>query len=113
KLANAGQYQDALKALLRILELKGPAAAGYDRHEMLMLKAECQLQIKQSSAALDTLELARKEAAAAANEGHVMEASALAMLVRLSPGGNYTPQTGTIRKPIPIHDRTLRKAGYD
>lgn len=113
KLANAGQYQDALKALVKILTLKGEKAAGYDRHEMLMLKAECQLQLKMSSAALDTLELARKEAATALAEDQAMQSQALAMLIKASPGGTYTPQTGTIRKPIPIADKTLRKGAYD
>ncbi|MCL2648317.1 MAG: hypothetical protein FWD61_15125 [Phycisphaerales bacterium] len=113
KLAAAGQYQDALKALGRILELRGPAAAGYDHYEMLMLRAECLLQTKQSAVALDAIEVARKEAFAVANDDQVMASTAFAALIKASPGGTYTPTTGSIRKPIPITDLILRKAAYN
>jgi hypothetical protein len=113
KLVDAGQYQDALKAIARIAELKGAAAAGYNRHEVLMLRAECQLQTRQTTAARDTLELARKEAAANLDEEKAAQASALKQLIEKSPGFNYTPRTGNTRKPIPILDRILRKSAYD
>jgi hypothetical protein len=113
KLVNAGQYKDALQALIRILDLKGPAAGAYDRHEMLMLRVECQLQIKQNLAALDTLEVARKEAVAAFNDEHAMDASALTMLIKQSPGGIYMPQTGAVRRPLAINDRIQRKAAFE
>jgi hypothetical protein len=113
KLADSGQYQDALKALGRISQLQGAAAAPYNRHEVLMLRAECQLQTKQTSAARETLELARKEAVTALDEEKAAQASALKQLIEKSPGFHYTPKTGTSRKPIPILDRILRKAAYD
>ena len=113
KLVAAGQYQDAAKMLNRILALRNPAAAGYDRYEMLMLRAECQLQLKLTPAAIDSIEAARKEAITTANDEQVMSAVAFAALIKASPGGNYTPTTGTIRKPIPITDMILRKAAYN
>jgi hypothetical protein len=113
KLVDAGQYQDALKAISRINQLKGPAAAPYNHHEVLMLLAECQLQTKQTTAAKSTLDIAHKEAVTVLDEQKAAEASALKQLIEKSPGFNYTPRTGTSRKPIPILDRILRKAAYD
>jgi len=113
KLVDSGQYKDALKGMIRVMELKGAAAAPYNRHDLLMLKAECQLQIKETRAAMDTLELARKEAVAESNDAHAAQAQALVLLIQKSPGLMYTPKTGTARKPIPILDRILRKAAYD
>jgi hypothetical protein len=113
KLVDSGQYRDALKAMLPILVLKGPAAAPYNRHEILMLKAECQLQLKMNREALDTLDLARKEALAVPDQPSAAQALALTHLIQKSPGLNYTPKTGTSRKPITIVDRTLRKGAYD
>src|SRR6476660_7963076 len=42
-LIDAKKYQQALAPIARLLELKGPAAAPYDRHRLFMLRAECQL----------------------------------------------------------------------
>jgi hypothetical protein len=113
KLVDSGAYKDALKALLRVLDLKGAAAANYDRHEMLMLKVECQLQLKDQPGAKVTLETARKEAVEAKKDGNVAAAAALATLLEKSSAWNYTPKTGAVKKPIPILDRTLRKAAFD
>lgn len=112
-LVSAGQYPDALRALTRILDLRGQPAAAYDRHEMLMLKAECLLQTRQASAALAIVEIAKKDALTAANDDQLLEASAFGTLIKASPAFIYTPQTGKVRKPISILDRALRGAAYD
>ena len=39
-LVEAGKYKEALKPLFRVLALKGPAAQGYDRIELLMLRID-------------------------------------------------------------------------
>jgi len=113
KLVDAGQYQDALRAVIRILNLSGPAAAPYDRHDMLMVKAECQLQIRQPSMAIGTLDVVKKEALTAQKPDDVLKAAAFAGLIQKSPNGFYTPKTAAIKTPIKIADRTTRKSAYD
>jgi hypothetical protein len=112
-LVDAGQYKDALRGLLRVLALRGAAAAAYDRHDMLMLKAECLAQNHDNAAALSTLALAHKESAAAEKPDEVLLADAFAELLQKSPGGIYTPRTGASRGPIKILDRSVRKSAYD
>jgi hypothetical protein len=111
----AGQYRPALQSLLRVLNLKGALAEGYDRFAMLMLRAECQLQVKETRSALDTLEQAKKEAAGKADPDRVGEAAAMTLLIQRSPGMKYTPKTSTgplAKKPIDILDRTTRQEAY-
>jgi hypothetical protein len=116
---NDGQYRDALKSLLRVLELKGEPAAAYDRPEMLLLRAECQLQIRQTQAAKDTLDDAVREArgghGVAPNPEGLGKAMALSALVAKSPNMLYTPRSRTgplAPKPIAILDRAARPAAY-
>ncbi|HEY4329332.1 MAG TPA: hypothetical protein VGN88_06325, partial [Phycisphaerae bacterium] len=47
KMVDDGKYRDAVKSLVRILDLKGAAATGYDRSEMFLLRAECELQLRE------------------------------------------------------------------
>jgi hypothetical protein len=53
-----GDYAGTLKMLARVLPLKGAPAAGYDRYELLIIKGESQLQLKQVKSATDTFALA-------------------------------------------------------
>src|ERR1051325_2735669 len=86
KLVDAGQYKDALKGMSRVLALKGQAAVGYDRFELLMMKAECQLQVKDSTGALATLTEAKKEAFGQRNFDKLAEPTALTYLIQKSSG---------------------------
>ena len=112
KLFDAGQYADALRAVARIIGLTGAAAAPYNRHEMLMLRAECQIQLHQLPAATGTAEFAKKEAALAHKSDDEMEAEALALLLQRSPAGTYTPLTAEVKMPIKLADRDKRKDAY-
>ncbi len=112
-LVDAGQYRDALRALAKILQLNGVAAAPYDRHDMLMLKAECLLQTHDSQGALSTLFLAQKESTAAHQPNEVLMAAAFAELIQKSPGMLYTPKSSATKTPIKILDRTTRKTAYE
>jgi hypothetical protein len=114
-----GQYRDALKNLLRILDLKGPPAAAYNRVEMLLLRAECQLQIRETQAAQTALDAAEKEARGGngvpPDPGQFGKALAFSALIAKSPGMLYTPQihTGPLApKPINILDRAARPTAY-
>jgi hypothetical protein len=111
-LFESGQYSDAFKAVTRILLLTGPAAAPYNRHDMLMLKAECQIQVRQFAGAIGSTETARKDAEQAHKTDDEMEAQALEVLLQKSPNGAYTPVTAAVKIPIKLMDRTKRKDAY-
>lgn len=55
-------YKETLQKLGRVLALKGDAAKGYDRHDLLRLRAETQLKLKDVTGAINTFEQAAKEA---------------------------------------------------
>lgn len=112
KLMEAGQYQDAMKALVRVLNLTGPAAAPYNRHEILMMKADCQIQLRQQAAAIGTATMAKKEAEQAHHADDEKEAAAMLLLLQRSPGGQYTPMTAEVKTPIKLTDRAKREDAY-
>jgi len=119
KQVDDGQYRDALKSLQRVLDLKGSAAAPYNRSEVLMLRAECQLQIREMQGALSTLDAVAKEARGnkdqAPNPDMLGKALALTTLVNKSSNLLYTPKTHTgplAPKPINILDRTVRPDAF-
>ena len=119
KQVNDGQYRDALKSLLRVLELKGTPAAAYDRAEMLLLRAECQLQIRETQAAQSTLDATVKEARGGngipPKPDALGKALAFSALITKSPNMLYTPRSRTgplTPKPINILDRAARPAAY-
>ena len=61
KTFDAGDYPLVLQQLGRVLPLRGKAAAGYDRYELLMLKGETHLRMKQFKTAGDAFGAAAKE----------------------------------------------------
>ena len=138
---DTGQYREALQAVVHILNLKGPAAAPYNRGEMYLLRAECQLQLHQNQPALEALDAAAKEARTALageianpapapapatmasattapgtqNSDIAGKAWALAALIGKSPVMHYSPKIhdGPVApKPIDILDRTTRPDAY-
>jgi len=67
----AQQYPQVLQKLNRVLILKGKAAQDYNRHDLLLIKAETHLRLKAMSAAAQAFQEASKEAPdgpAAAND---------------------------------------------
>src|SRR4051812_7735182 len=52
----AGQYQPTLRSIADCLALKGQAAEGYDRYELLTLKGECLIQLKSAAYAANAFE---------------------------------------------------------
>ncbi len=113
---DAGEYRDALKGLSRVLDLKGAAAEPYNRFEMLTLRAECQLQLRQTAAALDSLTAAQKQAASQGNADGVGASLAFADLIQRSPALRYTPKASNgplAKKPIDILDRSQRPQAYE
>src|SRR3712207_2633533 len=57
----AKDYQQVVQLVSKVLPLKGKAAVAYDRYELLMLKGEAHLQLKQPKAAGDAFAAAAKE----------------------------------------------------
>lgn len=61
KAFDAKDYAGVLEKLGRVLPLKGDAAAPYDRYELLILKGESHLRLKQLKSAGDAFAAAAKE----------------------------------------------------
>jgi hypothetical protein len=106
------QYAEALKQIASALQLKGPAAKGVDRYNLLLLKAECHLQSKATSMALESYALAAKEApdpaaksVAQAHEHLLKQSKAFAYQPR-SPAGPPKPAV------IDILDVESRKKAF-
>jgi hypothetical protein len=110
-LVDAGKYKEALKILLHLLDLRGPAVT-FDRQQMLILRAECQVQMHANVAALGSLDVAHKEAVTLGADDDAAQAAAFTYLIQKSPRDIFVPQTGSDRKPIDILDRTARKTAY-
>ncbi len=111
-LLDARHYPEALRVAARLLALKGNAVT-FDRPEMLILKAECDLQIHQPAPALLTLDEAQKEAHAGNFDKTEMKAMAFTDLIKKSPRTLYVPQNGEDRTPISILDRDKRRTAYN
>jgi hypothetical protein len=87
-----GDYPETLRILGRVLALKGRAAEGLDRYDLLMLRANAQLHTKAQANALQALDEAAKLAAAARDDKRAAESRALAILVRRSKQLQFTPK---------------------
>jgi hypothetical protein len=102
KLLDAKQYKALLPKLSAALALRGPAAAGYDRYQLYMMKGEACLQTRAKSAAMDAF---RQAAKLTSDHDALARATADAVLAREVAGNmTYTPKTGFPRgdKPEPI-----------
>ena len=120
KLFNDGQYQPLLQKLVRVLQLKGTAAQGYDRIDLLMLRGEVFLRLKQQPKAIESFDAALTEIAAADPKSPVdpkvaAVARATELLVKQSKQYVYTPKTmkvGVPSQPVSVLDMAQRKAGF-
>jgi hypothetical protein len=102
-----GDYKETLRLLGRILSLKGKAAEGLDRYELLMLRAESHLHLKAGTAAIQAAEEAAK---AAPDDNAAAKARALAVLIKRSKSMEYTPKAATegSKGPLDITDAEKR-----
>ena len=102
---DAGDYAGALKQVSRVINLKGEAAAGYDRYALWMLKGESHLRLKQLKQAGEAFAAAAKETqddaeAAKARATRQMVAEAKAYQVkRRALGRGEKPQSADILDP--------------
>lgn len=86
----AADYPKVLQMLTRVLVLKGKAADGYDRHELLRIKGETHLRMKASQPAISAFAEASKiapDGPAAAND-----IATELLLRKCNTGFNYQPK---------------------
>src|SRR3954465_14052837 len=97
-LVEQGQYPQALAQANRALAVKGAAARGYNRYDVLVLKGEALLRMKNPAAAASAFDDA---AGFAAEEKAWALARSMAELVRRSKNLTYTPALAPAPAPAP------------
>jgi hypothetical protein len=112
KALDAGSPAEALRLVSRLLPLRGKAAAGLDRYELLMLKAESHLRLRAGDAAAQAF---RQAAEQTENREQAAIARATEQLIRRSRGLAYTPKhppkgRADASGPIDITDPDKRKS---
>lgn len=109
-MVSSREYAPALQKIALALALKTPAALAA-RYDLLMLKGECHLSLKQSNLAIEAWENAAKAAA-----GDDQRAVALAheLLVKRSQQFAYKPKAvaGKAAAPIDILESASRKKAF-
>jgi len=110
-LYDAANYNDLLKALAKVLPLKGKAAEPYDRQKLLQIKLETHMKLKQQAPAVATL---NEMADATDDEPAKQSARATIQLIKRSKLFIYTPKppkkTAKAPAPLDITDPIARKA---
>lgn len=105
----AGDAVEALKQVNRLLALRGQAAEGYDRYELLCLKADAHLELKATHAAVAAL---RQAAGATDDPQQQAVAKATELLIKRSKNLAYTPKRvpkGGKAEPISIVEPESRR----
>jgi hypothetical protein len=110
-LFDAGNYNDTLKAIARVLPLKGKAAEPYDRYKLTLLKAETHVRMKMQGPAVQAFNDAADETD---EESAKYAAKATAQLLKKSKGFVFTPKplkrTGKPPASLDLTDPVARKA---
>jgi hypothetical protein len=107
-----GNYREALQKLSKALALKKDAAGQYDRHELLRMKAESHLNLKDTAASSAAFAAAAKEAPDDASRA---SDKASEMIVKRSKNLAFTPKParkGEKGTPIEILDPEKRKEAF-
>lgn len=120
KLYDDKEYQAVLQKLVRVLQLKGQAAQAYDRVDLLMIRGESLLQLKQQAAAIEAFDSAFKEATAPQQNTvrkpeQVAQVRATNLLMHQAHSFAYTPKhldAGQAPGPISLLDLAQRDAAF-
>lgn len=110
-----GDYHETLRLLGRTLAIKGKAAEGFDRCELLMLRAESHLHLRATSAALAALREAAEVAKEKRDDKGAAEARALTLLVKRSKNLQYSPRVVAGEEspgPIDVTDAERRPDAF-
>src|SRR4051812_24057505 len=105
------QYQPLLQKMARVLLLRGNSAKRYDRVDLLMLKGDTHLQLKEQSLAGNAYAAALKEIDDQTDPKEAAVAKATSLLFKKSRNYTFTPQTaprGKVPQPISILDPEQR-----
>jgi hypothetical protein len=105
------QYQPLLQKMARVLLLRGNAAKRYDRVDLLMLKGDTHLQLKEQSLAGNAYAAAVKEINDQTDAKEAAVAKATSLLFKKSRNYTFTPQTaarGQVPQPISVVDLDQR-----
>src|SRR6185369_8645458 len=103
---DAGNYSSAIAMTSKALAARGAEAQKYDRYELLYLRGEALLKLKQPKYAEQAFEEAF---AAAADRDKRARAIAMVSVIKKSPGLTYSPKN-TAGTKLDIVDDTSRKA---
>jgi len=109
-----GKYKELIPQINRALALKGPDAAQYDKHDLLLMKGEASLRTHQKSNAADAF---KQAAAVAVEPNDIAVANATAELIRQASGTlKYQPKTKASKddkpQPIDIVEADSRKLAF-
>ena len=109
------QYQPLLLKIARVLQLKGDPAKAYDRVELLLIRADSLLELKQASSAIQAIGDAMKAIDDQTDPKLAAQVRATSVLYSRMKVYVFTPKTapkGEAPKPISLTDLTLRKAAF-
>jgi hypothetical protein len=112
KALDDGQPREALQKVSKALALKGAAAGQYDKHELLRLKGEAHLKLKDVSAASAAFAAAAKETE---DDAARAEDKATEIVIKRSRNLTFTPKAakkGARAEPIDISVPETRKAAF-
>ncbi|MEO6437295.1 MAG: hypothetical protein ABIP55_16250 [Tepidisphaeraceae bacterium] len=104
----AGQQVEVLRSVVKLLALKGPAARGYDRYELYMLRGEAALRNKAMPMSADAFKAAQKETT---DPDKQSLARANELLVRKSKQTGYTPKSPPAPAGAPASGRAVSGTG--
>ena len=102
----SGDYRTALKKIDKELFPSSAGEKSGERYELLMLKGECKLQLKDRIGASSAFKAAAK---AAGNVNELAAAHANALIIDRSASGRYSPRLGSGAEPIDILPMESRK----
>jgi hypothetical protein len=109
------KYQDLLKGVTKALALRGAASQPYNRADLLMLRGEAYLHLKQNAQAAESFAQAAKVADDADKRAI---AQATELLIKRSKPTGYLPRTASTQPaikqgtPLPIMDKEERKIAF-
>lgn len=104
----AGQYRPCLQKIAGALSGPEGKAGSATRYDLLMLRGECALRLKENRMAADAFAAAGNVAKSTQERKRMADAQATALLVRAAKGTDYTP-AGSPSAPIDIVDPESRK----
>ena len=107
-----GQYRTSLQKIARLLSAPTAKANPTERYDLLMLRGENMLALKEAALAADAFETAARTVKTGDDVKRLGQARGMAILVRASPGLKYT-RKGSDEPPIDIASRDSRTAAMN